>query len=374
GSTSLSLGSTANADVESIALGDLDGDGKLDIVVGGDNDLNDSEVSSFRNLGSQSFATRVSYSYITPHTSTVTEVKLRDINGDGRLDLLANTQKTSGIAAFVLFANLNSGSGQFDSYRSLYADGSEAVTSFDLADMNRDGKLDLMISSSPLVDQPDINIALGNGDGTFKNPTNISSLPDVAISDMQAADINGDGYLDLITGGNDGVQTQINVFLGNGDGTFRAPISRTRAGGSSLSNIEIADLNGDGAMEIIGQETGSILDIFNPTTQLLTTTAYLNLTNRDDALAALSVIDQELTRLNLQQGSYGSMLSRLQVAVGNLESSRLNYLSSYGRIVDADIAQESGALLRNSILQDIGSAILAQAYLSPSLALTLLGV
>jgi hypothetical protein len=104
------------------------------------------------------------------------------------------------------------------------------------ADFNRDGKLDIATSGTLL---------LGNGDGTFKTPINLS----VSGNLVATADFNDDGNPDLLIASSQ--STVLSVLLGNGDGTFQAPKS-TNVGISFFGIIAI-DVNGDGKPDVLGQ-------------------------------------------------------------------------------------------------------------------------
>ena len=102
-------------------------------------------------------------------------------------------------------------------------------------------------------------VCLGKGDGTFSGPTYATvgvGLDDVA--DIEVADFNGDGKLDLAVSEED--QSAVLVFLGNGDGTFtEATTTANLSGGYPVSmpgNIAIADFNGDGKADIAVTEAG----------------------------------------------------------------------------------------------------------------------
>lgn len=128
-----------------------------------------------------------------------------------------------------------------------------------VGDFNRDGKQDLVLLQ--LVSNPDgsfnqpIQILLGNGDGTFQPPMIVDNTPTrISITDLAAADLNGDGKLDLV-----GSYENLNfppggggtfALLGNGDGTFQ-PVIESDNGFFSATSTVIADVNGDGIPDLL---------------------------------------------------------------------------------------------------------------------------
>ena len=113
------------------------------------------------------------------------------------------------------------------------------------ADFNRDGKLDIATSSTLL---------LGNGDGTFKTPINLS----VSGNLVATADFNDDGNPDLLIASSQ--STVLSVLLGNGDGTFQAPKSTNV--GISFGGLAVADVNGDGKPDVLGVVVGGQVFVF----------------------------------------------------------------------------------------------------------------
>jgi Bacterial Ig-like domain (group 3)/FG-GAP-like repeat len=119
------------------------------------------------------------------------------------------------------------------------------------ADLNGDGKADLVYldGSGPYV----VHSLIGNGDGTFKFGQDIT-LPQSMGGTITIADVNNDGKPDVMIGGSQ-VMGKIGVFLGKGDGTFQPLIvSQFAASGSSFASLGyqfgVADFNADGAMDL----------------------------------------------------------------------------------------------------------------------------
>jgi len=113
-------------------------------------------------------------------------------------------------------------------------------------DFNGDGKLDLAVATKT----GDVSVFLGNGDGTFR--ARINSVANADPGAMVAGDFNGDGKLDLVVANQSG---GISVLLGNGDGTFQ-PASHHATGCAPLG-LTAGDWNGDGNLDLVianGQE------------------------------------------------------------------------------------------------------------------------
>ena len=236
--------SSAGLYADAVAVGDINGDGNPDLVVTNECNGNSCTNGSYGVLlgnGDGTFQAAVSYN---SGGVTATSVALADVNGDGKLDLLLTNQCsdnncTTGQVAVLL----GNGDGTFQSpvtygTSGLYA-GSLAV-----ADINGDGKLDLIVTdqceSNSICNTGFLAVLLGNGDGTFQTPLTSTVPAPQSVSQLTLADFNGDGHLDVASGAGDF------LLLGNGDGTFQ-PFQHLGAGGQGIA---AGDFNGDGKPDV----------------------------------------------------------------------------------------------------------------------------
>ena len=141
----------------------------------------------------------------------------------------------------------------------LYGSGGNNTRSVAVADVNGDGKPDLLVANWCQYEgncpNGTIDVLLGNGDGTFQSAVSYGSGGWRAIS-IAVADVNGDSKPDIVvvncgaSDSSDCGEGVIGVLLGNGDGTFEAAMT-FGSGGFDLESVAVADVNGDGKSDLV---------------------------------------------------------------------------------------------------------------------------
>ena len=211
---------------------DLNGDGILDLVVGSAQSANAAISVSYGN-GDGSFGAPVSYGG-TGAVSIFNGVATGDLNGDGYLDIVG--QRNNGDV--LVLSGAADGSFTVVSTFTTVSNGTRPI----LADFNGDGKLDLI--TTPQAASAGFTLSLGNGDGTFRAQTTIAGA--TSPRNAKVADVNRDGIIDLVIANNGG---DIEVYTGNGNGTFKHLPTYTALGGT-FRDLQLGDLNGDGVLDI----------------------------------------------------------------------------------------------------------------------------
>jgi len=242
-----------------LAVGDFDVDGNLDLV---SLDAYSNSVSLFLGHGDGGFATGRMASLPT-YASTgasPSSVVAADLDGDGNVDLAVSE---AGIQGFYLSVLLGYGDGTFGTATPLTVAseyGSSQPTSLAAADLNGDGRLDLVMAFA--TDSGVKVVALlGHGDGTFSVGTPVLVASDFWTGgplDVAVGDFDADGKPDVVTANSDA--ESVTMLLGNGDGTFGAPIASTTSYPSALA---LGDFDGNGKLDLAVAEGygGSEVDV-----------------------------------------------------------------------------------------------------------------
>ena len=234
--TDFSVGHSPNG----IAVGDFNGDGKIDLAVTNEGD---NTVSILLGNGDGTFRSQTTVATgLAPDA-----IVAGDFNGDGKLDL-AVTNFTDNTISILL----GNGDGTFAAGRTIT--GINSPVAMVTGDFRNAGKLDLAV-----LDQADglVSVLLGNGDGTFADriDTSVGRTPTALVT----GDFNADGQTDLAVT-NSG-SNSVSVLLGKKDGTFSKRIDFGTGVGPSA--IAAADFNSDGRPDLaVTNKIDNTLSIF----------------------------------------------------------------------------------------------------------------
>ena len=232
----ISVPSLPAATLNWLVVGEFNGDGKADLVFTWANlqEANDSGITLLPGNGDGTFGKPI---------TTLSPSRLyfaflaSDLNGDGLADLVI-PQNTD------IMIWLSEGNGHFSLKSTIAApNGAGGISA---GDLNHDGKVDLVNPTTT----GNWDIYLGNGDGTFQNP-----LPTPLASGASAlGDVNGDGNLDIVS-------TAVQVAFGHGDGTFGKPSGKYPTPGASA--ILLGDLRNRGTLDIVAPSRVSTTILLN---------------------------------------------------------------------------------------------------------------
>jgi len=247
-----------------IAIADVNGDGKLDLVVsncdpigsGGCGFFRDGVVGVLLGNGDGGFEPVMAYD---SGGNLASSIAVADLNGDGYPDIIithvcseVDCEEEAGVS--ILLGN---GDGTFHAAVTYNSGGQESF-SVAVADVNGDGKPDLLIAntcpSGGCVTDGVVSVLLGNGDGTFQPPVNYDS-GGIGPMSLAAVDLRGDGKIDVLVANSANIDGDffgsgsLDVLLGNGDGTFQSPV--TYSSGQNPWSLAVADVNGDGKLDAL---------------------------------------------------------------------------------------------------------------------------
>jgi len=220
-----------------LAVGDFNGDGKLDVAVS----FSGSHYLTVRIMAGNGDGT-FSIGTSVAAGSFPEFVIAGDFNGDGALDFAVADYGSN-----IITVALNNGSGSFPVTHT-YTVGSSstsAPSSITVGDFNHDGKVDMAVAN---FNDNTVSVLRGNGDGTFQNAVNYAV--GVNPTSVITADFDGDGYLDLAVANSDPFSFNpgtVGILLGDGAGNFQAPLNFTV--GLQPYSLVAADFNGDSILD-----------------------------------------------------------------------------------------------------------------------------
>src|SRR5258706_1149445 len=219
-----------------IAIGDMNSDGKLDLVVANNYD---NPVSVLLGKGDGRFEPKRDFG--TGYAPAA--VAVADLNADGKLDVVVanNGDLEYGSPDGSTSVLLGNGDGTLQT-RTDYATGHSFSVAIGL--LNGDTTPDLAVAHGPGV-----SVWIGNGNGTFV-PGGDYGTASYRIA-VAIGDLNGDTKADLVTANTGGPNGSISMFLGDGSGVFASSTDVPTLGTMNPSMVALGDLNGDHKVDLV---------------------------------------------------------------------------------------------------------------------------
>lgn len=241
----------------SVAVGDFNGDGNLDLAVANQcsqNNCNSGTVSVLLGNGDGTFRAAQSYS---SGGYEAYSVAVGDVNKDGKADLIVanGCQSASQCTSGAIGVLLGNGDGTFQTAQT-YSSGGVVASSIAIADVNRDGNPDLLVANQCLSSScasGGVSVLLGNGNGTFQTAQSYATGGLTAVS-VATGYFNGGKKIDLVVANqcqsSGSCNGSVGILLGNGNGTFQ-PAQTYASGGATAVSVATADFNGDGKADLV---------------------------------------------------------------------------------------------------------------------------
>ncbi len=230
----------------SLAVGDFNNDGIPDLVTA---NVFGGYVTVLLGNGDGSFTPAQN----SPISSSIqpSAVAVGDFNGDGIADVVVGDSARSVTSPSSMSVLLGKGDGTFANAAQSSVTLGDEVSSITVADFNGDGIADLAMAN---FGSANMNILLGQGDGTFtqaaNSPITVGSYPEAVL----AGDFNADGIFDLVVVNSyytSGTPGNVSVLLGKGDGTFTAAAGSPVTVGFDPDAAALGDFNGDGKADLV---------------------------------------------------------------------------------------------------------------------------
>jgi flagellin len=256
-----------------------------------------------------------------------------------------------------------------------------AITQAQLTSVDYTGAVDFKLSSdvvagsgngSTTTNTATIHLAKGGSDQQLADAINAQTTTTGISAYIQ----NGTLNLKSQTGGDiaitnytDGGTTTVNL-AGVDAFTGKAEAGQTVAQGSQATVGATIEFNATGSFTL--KDSQGIVGPNANTTATLQKVSDINISTQTGAAAAINIIDGAISAINSQRAQLGAIQNRFTNTISNLQTTSQNLTASQSRIQDADFASETANLSRSQVLQQAGTAMLAQANQLPQQVLTLL--
>ena len=335
-----STGSTVGS---ALVVGDFNGDGNIDVI-----SAQGGGVNLKFHLGDGAGATGdgvAAGAYAAPAVARMDFIASGSINSstDALTDLAVAT--TNGIAI-----ETSNGNGTFTLATTIGT--GTSYTSVDVKDINNDGKADIIAGKTA---GGGVSVFLGVGDGTFGGATNYALGTITSASAIEVSDLDGDNYKDIVV--HAGSATE--VLLNDGTGLFGSATLYGSASLAFGYDIAVGDLNGDGVPDLAyGDANGDLCVRFQNTvttggggggSSISRTLPSLSLTSTSNAETAVTTLATYLDAVSVEQGNVTAQISRLQSTYQHLTRETEDLDRATGRVRDADVATTLTSVIVESL-------------------------